>query len=744
MAAMNRGKEQPMQRQDWPAARDLVLVGGGHAHALVLRMWGMDPLPGARLTLVNPAPVAPYTGMLPGHIAGHYGRDDLMIDLVRLARFAGARLVLDRATGIDRDARRILTAGGRSLRYDVASLDIGIGSDLPDLPGFADHAVAAKPLGSYAEAWARFVAQAPAAPHVVVIGAGVGGVELALASAHRLRRAGRQPQVTLLEQGDSALPHIGRGARAALLARLAAEGVALLTGARPARITAQAVTLADGRDLPSDFTLSVAGARPQGWLADTGLDLHQGFVRVGQTLQSSDPAILAAGDCAHLAHAPRPKAGVYAVRAAPVLLHNLRAALSGGRMRAFRPQRDYLKLVSTGDRGAVADKAGLRLSGPWLWRLKDRIDRRFMARFDRYPAMGLPALPRAAALGLAQALGDKPMCAGCGAKLGAEDLSAALAGLPPPRRGDVLTGPGDDAAVLATGAGGAQVITTDHLRAVTPDPALMARIAAVHALGDVLAMGAAPQVALAQVILPRAAPAIQADMLAEIMAAAADVFGAAGADVVGGHTSVGAEFTIGFTVTGLAPAQDLRRKGGARPGDALILTRALGSGTILAAEMALAPLPGGLLGEAVAAAWAAMTRPPGPAAAILAPHAHAMTDITGFGLAGHLMEMLEAAGTGARLALSDLPLLPGAEALAAAGHGSTLAPANRAALGWRIDAPPSPRADLLFDPQTGGGLLVALPEAAVEATLRALHAAGEPAARIGTVTEGPPHITCIG
>lgn len=731
-----------MQGRDWPMARDLVLVGGGHAHALVLRMWAMDPLPGVRLTVVNPAPVAPYTGMLPGHIAGHYARDDLMIDLVRLGRFAGARLILDRATGIDRDARRILTAGGRSLRYDVAALDIGIGSDLPDLPGFANHAVAAKPLGAYAEAWARFVATAPAQPCVVVIGAGIGGVELALASAYRLRKTGRQPQITVLEQGSASLPHIGKGARAALLDRLAAESVTLLTGARPARIGPQGVVLEDGRDLPSDFTLSVAGARPQDWLATTGLDLHQGFVRVGPTLQTSDPAILAAGDCAYLSHAPRPKAGVYAVRAAPVLLHNLRAALSGGAMRPYNPQRDYLKLVSTGDRHAVADKAGVRLAGRWLWRWKDWIDRAFMTKFDSYPAMGLPALPRSSATGLAQALGDRPMCAGCGAKMGAADLSAALAVLHPPVRADVLSGPGDDAAVLAAGAGRVQVLTTDHLRAVTPDPALMARIAAVHALGDVLAMGAIPQVALAQVILPRAAPEILSDMLAEIMGAAAEVFSAAGAEIVGGHTSVGAEFTLGFAVTGLAPATDLRRKGGAQPGDALILTKPLGTGTILAAEMALARLPGGLTGEAVAAAWASMTRSPAPAAAILSPLAHAMTDVTGFGLAGHLMEMMEASGTSARLSLGALPLLPGAEALAAAGHASSLAPANRTALGWRIDTPPGPRADLLFDPQTGGGFLVSLPGDHAEAALRALTDLGETAACIGIVTDGPAQITC--
>ncbi len=724
-------------QNDWPIVRDLVLVGGGHAHALVLRRWGMDPQPGVRVTLINPGPVAPYTGMLPGHVAGHYTRAELMIDLQRLCQFAGARFLSDRAVGIDRASKRILLTD-RTVRYDIASLDIGITSDLPDLPGFAEHAVAAKPLDTFAARWQAFVADAPPAPRIVVIGAGIGGVELALAAAHRLGGMGRKPAVTLLERSPDALPHIGKGARAALLSQLARAGITVEPGSEPAHIGPSSVTLGDGRALASDFTLSVAGARSQGWLEKTGLTLDGGFVTVSPALQSSDPAIFAVGDCAYIAHAPRPKAGVYAVRAAPVLHQNLRAALIGRPLRAYNPQSDYLKLVSTGGKSAVADKAGLRLEGRALWWLKDRIDRAFMAKFSDYPAMRHASVPLDGADGLAEALGDRPACGGCGAKLGAETLASALAALPPPRREDVLSGPGDDAAVLRAGTG-LSVITTDHLRAVTADPALMARIAAMHALGDVLAMGAAPQAALAQVILPRSSPAIAADMLAEIMATAAEVFGAEGADVVGGHSSAGAELTIGFTVTGLlASVADLRRKGGALAGDALILTKPLGSGTILAALMANATAPGVILGEAVVAAFAMMTAPPGPAARILAPEAHAMTDVTGFGLAGHLLELCEASGTGARLNLAALPFLPGAVALASAGQASTLAPANRAALAGRITALEGPEAALLYDPQTCGGFLAAVAPDRVAALLAAL---GPGAAHIGDVTEGPAHLT---
>ncbi len=726
-----------MHEDPFPLVQDIVLIGGGHAHALVLRMWAMDPIPGLRLTLIDPNPIAPYTGMLPGHIAGHYRRDEIMIDLVRLARFAGARLILDRATGLDTTTRRIHLANRPPLRFDIASLDIGIGSGLPGLPGFAEHAAAAKPLGDYALRWETFLSTAPAEPALTLIGAGIGGVELALASAHRLRATGRTPRITLLERADAALPNIGPRARATLLSRLTAEGITLRSGTTATAIGPDHVTLSDGTRLPSDFTLSTAGTQPQGWLTQTGLALQDGFLAVSPTLQTSDPAIFAAGDCAHLSHAPRPKAGVYAVRAAPILLHNLRALATGRPLRPYHPQRDYLKLVSMGGKEAVADKFGLRSGGRALWWLKDRIDRAFMAKFDAYPTP-TRRLPSPAAIGLAEAMGEKPLCGGCGAKVGPGTLAASLATLPGPARPDVITGAGDDAAILRHGTG-AQIITTDHLRASLNDPRLMARITAIHAMGDIWAMGAAPQAALAQITLPRLAPALQADMLAEIMEEAAALFTAEGAEIVGGHTSIGAELTIGFTLTGLTDHPVT--KGGARPGDALLLTKSLGSGTLMAAEMALARLPQDLLGPHVAAAWAAMSRPQGTAARLLAPYASAMTDITGFGLAGHLLEMMEASRTAATIDLAALPLLAGAEALAAQGIASSIAPANRAATAGRLTAPNTPRAALLFDPQTAGPLLAALPPDQANDALAALHAAGEPATIIGHVTDGPPYLT---
>ncbi len=719
--------ESPIMLNVTPLTRDLVLVGGGHAHALVLLSWGMNPLPGARLTVINPGPTAPYTGMLPGHIAGHYHRDDLEIDLVRLCRHAGARLILTRAVGIDRIARQIIVEGRRPIAYDVASIDIGITARM-DLPGFEEHAIGAKPLDRYATRWHDFLTRAsngeiPA--KVAVIGGGVAGCELAMAMAYALGQAGVEPQVTVIEAGPQ-LSGVGPRARARLLASMSDLGITLRINAQVEQIEAKQVLLRNQGSVPCRFCVGAAGAFAHDWITQTDLPQQNGFIQVGPDLGVvADDALFAVGDCAHMAFAPRPKAGVFAVRAAPVLYHNLRAALSGGQRRAFRPQKNYLKLISLGGKSAMAEKFGLAWAGPLLWRWKDHIDRAFMDRLADLPVMKATPTAEATAKGVQEILADKPLCGGCGAKVSGSTLSQALCTLPK-ASGDVLAGAGDDAAILRQPGGGFQVISTDHLRSIIHDPAQMTRIAAVHALGDIWAMGAKPQVALSSLILPRMSPALQVRTMQEITQAAQDVFALAGAQLAGGHTTMGPELTIGFTVTGTRPDMPIT-VAGAQVGDALLLTRPIGSGVIMAAHM-----QGSADGRVVAAALRIMEQPQHRAAAILT-RAHAMTDVTGFGLAGHLRAICLASGLTAELWQNQIPLYAGARTLSDQGVASTLMPANRA------DAPVGGIDDpLLFDPQTAGGLLAALPAAAAQQALTALRDAGIEGHIIGTLCSGEP------
>jgi selenide,water dikinase len=718
---------------DFPLTRDLVLVGGGHSHALVLRMWGMNPLPGVRVTVINPGPVAAYSGMLPGHVAGHYTEEELELDLVKLARFAGARLIMERAVAMDPEARRVTLESGREVAFDVASIDIGIHSEMPAIKGFSTFAVGAKPLDQFAKRWRAHLEDLRAGDKngtVAVIGGGVAGVELALTMAHAVKDAGKTPKITVIDRSEP-LKGVNKAARAKLLGALAADGGEVISGAEVVEIGANSVTLADGRNVEAALCVGVAGAVPHGFNTASGLALEAGFIRVDKHLQVEGRAgIFAAGDCAHMVETPRPKAGVFAVRAAPVLFANLRAALTGGTLRAFKPQKHYLKLVSLGPKSALAERGRWAFSGPLLWLWKDRIDRKFMSMLKDLPAMARVDIPVEKALGLSDMLAEKPLCGGCGAKVGPGVLNDGLCRLPAIARPDVISGPGDDAAVLAIG-GERQVLTTDHLRAFTNDPVAMTRITILHAMGDVWAMGAEPQAALLSLILPRQSEAMQARIMEEILSAANDLLSETGAALVGGHTTMGSEMTVGLTLTGLAQERVIGVDG-AKAGDALILTRPLGSGILLAAEM-----QGAANGKDVAQLLEIMQQSQGKAAEILRPFANAMTDVTGFGLAGHLRTMAKGAGLAAWIDADNISVYQGVRELVAKGHGSALTKANRAAapvsgaeaLGWMAEA--------LHDPQTAGGFLAAVPAERADQLINDLKSAGYPASCVGHLLDGP-------
>lgn len=713
-----------------PITRDLVLLGGGHAHALVLKKWAMAPLPGAQITLVNPDAKAPYTGMLPGFVAGHYGRTDLDIDMVRLARQAGARLIIDRAIGIDTDAKTVQLNSRPDICYDTLSIDIGITSALMDLPGASDHLVPAKPLGQFASAWTTLIEDAQVkrrAVNIIVIGAGVAGVELALAMHHRLRELGISGRVSLIEAERSILREASAGARRKLLSELDRAEIEILTETAVNAFTKEGVCHGPKAAIvPADFIVSAAGATPHGWLSETSLDLEAGYVEVAPTLRSTNtPHVFAAGDCAHLTHAPRPKAGVFAVRQAPVLFENLCADLADRTYRTFNPQKSYLKLISTGRKSAITDKWGIALSGKRVWRLKDRIDQSFMDQFRHPSNMTAEGLPARRAAGLDELFdAHTHQCGACGAKVAQDVLEKGLDTL--------LDGSLEDAAIIQHGET-IQVFSTDHLRAFNQDPYMLAKVAAIHALGDIWAMGATPDAVLAHIVLPPLSPEKQAQMMREIMAGAGDVFSACDTKISGGHTSSGAELTIGFSIAGKLDHAPITQSG-ASPGDCLVLTKPIGTGVLLAAEMRqLAD------GDHYQAALVSMTRLQSEASRLLREHASALTDVTGFGLAGHLLNILNASGVAARLSLADVPVLDGAISLASQGVRSTFWSSN-AQRAEQMTLTTSPRTDLLFDPQTCGGLLAAVPAAKAPQLFAAFEAADEPVWKIGDITQSAPHI----
>ena len=362
--------------------KNIVLVGGGHAHALLLNEWESQFDTDHRLTVINPATTAPYTGMLPGFVAGHYTRAELDYDLVQLTRAAKGDLIQGLVTHIDRKEKQVIVDDEQAIPYDVCSVNVGATSQLPNIPGFAEHAVGAKPLGSFANRWTGFLEQAGTnrgePVEVVVVGGGVAGCELAMAMSYRLQQLGEQRRVTVVDR-SSVLKEVGHKARVELLERLDGLDVIIRENSSVERLHCGLVELVGGEQIHAGLIVGAAGVRALPWLSELGLETTDGFLDVGPTLQTTnDPQIFATGDCANMGFAPRPKAGVFAVRQAPVLTANIAAIVAGAELQSFDPQHDYLKLISLGQKSAGADKFGYFASGPLMWKLKDRIDRKFM------------------------------------------------------------------------------------------------------------------------------------------------------------------------------------------------------------------------------------------------------------------------------------------------------------------------------------------------------------------------------
>jgi selenide, water dikinase len=739
-----------MQAPEQPILRDIVLIGGGHSHVGVLKSFGMKPIPGVRLTLICTDMHTPYSGMLPGYVAGHYDYDAVHIDLSRLAVFSGARLYRDEVIGIDRASKKVLCRNRPPVPYDQLSINIGSTPQLAQVPGAADHAVAVKPIQRFNDRWLSLlerVQKSSAKMTIAVVGAGAGGVELTLAMQHRLRNElralGRNPDELsfhLFTNVADILPTHNAGVRKRFDRVLSERGVIVHRGASVSQVFAGRLQTSSGESFDADEIIWVTRAGGAPWLQTTGLALdEEGFIKVTDTLQTvTDADIFAAGDIASMVNYKLEKAGVFAVRQGPPLTENLRRAVGGTALEAYHPQTSWLALISTGDKYAVASRGWLGFAGAWVWAWKDWIDRRFMAKFQDFPAMDAhavssSAVPSQNSVKLSQeeslqAISAIAMrCGGCGAKVGATVLSRALSNLHPVDRDDVIIGlkDPDDAAVVRVPAGKAMVHSVDFFRSFIDDPYIFGKVAANHALGDIWAMGAEAQSATAIATVPSGLEAKVEDVLFQMMTGALEVLNEANCALVGGHTGEGKELALGFAVNGLIDddPKKILRKNGMQPGDVLILTKPIGTGTLFAAHARLAAK-----GRWIDGALKSMVISNRLGAKCLTEFgATACTDLTGFGLLGHLVEMTRPSGVDAELNLTNLPLLDGAEECVAQGIVSSLQSANvrlRRALRNQEAMVKHPRYPLIFDPQTAGGLLASVPADRVDACIASLRGLG--------------------
>ncbi len=369
----------------------LVLLGGGHAHVEVLRTLAMMQRPRWEVTLVSPTPYLTYSGMIPGHFAGHYELDDCTVNLRALCERAQANLLLTSATLVSPGANEVICSNATVLPYEVLSVNVGAASNPGGAQGVEKYAFPLRPLEKAIKAWNDVLVRASDGrmAAVTVVGGGPAAIELAMAMNHRFRRDLYEVASHVRVLGDAPVlaPSLAPGARAALMRRMQRAGVEAHAESLVTEVGPGFLRLKSGLEFASDAVFWATGVVAPAWLRQSGFatDDH-GFLLTNDLLQSpSHPNVFGAGDCVNELGHPLPKAGVFAVRAGPVLADNLMAALEGQPLAPHLPKQRHLALISAGEKYAVAAWGGLSAGGAWAWRWKDRIDRRFIARYRDLP-----------------------------------------------------------------------------------------------------------------------------------------------------------------------------------------------------------------------------------------------------------------------------------------------------------------------------------------------------------------------
>lgn len=714
----------------------LVLVGGGHSHVQVLKRLMMRPVDGAelRVSLVAREVHTPYSGMLPGHVAGLYDFDEMHIDLAKLCQAAKVRLIVDEIDRIDLQAQAVIGRSHPPLRYDVLSLNSGAS------PGFegvemAGGVTPVKPIGRFLQAWRDIHASIGESigrgeqKSLVVVGAGAGGVELAMAIAKVFER--REPgllDLILVEAQGEILPSHNLLTKRWAERRLREAGITILKGFQVAKVGPEGLFSDRGAEVHADHLMWTTGVSAPAFIQHSGLQVDsRGFVRVNRCLQSISHAnVFAAGDVADLEGQARPKSGVYAVRAGPTLGENLLRFCGGRSLVPYRAQAEALAIIGDYQGSAVASKGRFFAAGRPVFRVKQWIDRRFMSKFD-------PG-PMASAETDAESADSRMRCAGCGSKLPANLLRRVLKRLDVLDQEGLLQGIGEDAALISA-LRHPLAVSTDHFPQMVSNTYLFGRISAHHGMSDLFAMGAIPRYALVNLSVRLASPALMEEDAYLMLKGVNDVLRAEGVSLVGGHSTESETTQLGCTLFGELMEKPLS-KSALAVGDHLILTKPLGIGVILAGDMRLQTR-----GRWLESALRVMDQSNGPAVKLLRQFGcESCTDVTGFGLLGHLSEMLHASGCAAEVWLDEIPFLGGAAELIECGIESSLQPGNEAVL---EDAElaglvtSDPKLRLLMDPQTAGGLLIGVREASSTELLGALRNAGySQAAIVGKVTSG--------
>ena len=721
-----------------PASHDLVLVGGGHSQVNVLKKFGMKPIAGLRITLINKYYVSPYSGMLPGYIAETYTKDQTQIDLLNLCKFSNSRLIVDEVIGIDLSEKQVILKDRMPVKFDTLSLNTGGEPNLESIKGAKKYSIPIKPISKLVKVIDEIKRKIVRSNEISisVIGGGAGGIELVLALKEYLKTIKniRQAKINLISRGKYLAQAKNKLSQNCILSFLKDNKINVILNDEVIEFGPYFIKTLKGNKINSKFNFLVTPISPPKWIANTGLKLNKlGFIKVNKFLQTSEKNIFASGDICSLENFNLPKAGVYAVRQGPILYKNLRAKILNYNLISFKPQSYFLSLIGNGKNEAIFSWRGISFKSKFAWMLKRYIDEGFMKKYNHLQLMKMKSIQPHPKLITKKNKGDpaleKIRCLGCGAKAPWISLNKGINSLKDNLNSNSIkinnVSITSDASIIDVPSGNNLVQSVDLISAIVNDPYTLSRIAAIHAISDVLSASATPINAEAIFILPPGLQEIQSRLISELLNGATYELNSHNIKLNGGHTSEGEELQVGFCISGVRPKSFKSKE--PKVGDKLILTKPLGTGVILAANMRKKINP-----EEYKNTIETMLNSNLNAANIIRKeNITAITDITGFGLARHTLNLTKPFG--ANLSIKDLPIISGAIEHLSNNICSSLAFSNKKAINFTSKI--SKQDHIIFDPQTSGGLLISVDRIKANQILEKLKKSNHYASIIGEVIE---------
>ena len=730
--------------------KKIVLVGGGQTHAPVLKKLGMSNVDNADLTLISSNSIVPYSGMLPGYIAGSYTKDECLIDLRHISNFSGAIFIQANVIGLDLRNRQVLLENRPPIRYDLLSLNVGIIPDLDSIVG-KEYIVAIKPAISFFTRWKSILEKIEKGEYgkrfrLSILGAGAGGIEIAFNAQKRLMSIIPDVEIHIFQRGKEILQGFNDNSKKKINLELQKRKIHLHLNEEIRKVSQaqkeyHCITNR-GNQFHFDLVVGAVKARTLDWIEDSELLKDEnGFILVNDSLQSiSHPDVFAVGDIATMKNYHRPKAGVFAVRQSVPLYENLIRFMENKPYIKYKPQENYLTLLNLGDGRAIASRGKYSLgANKWIWKWKDRIDTGFMNKFSNLPVKMKTTEMRKD--------DSEFLCNGCGSKLSADILKTALdrleAYLPAITKSKnskmqfVKTAVGlkqrEDSARIKISRKIDLIQSVDYFKPIVSDLFIAGQIAANHCLNDLYAKGVYAHSAQAIINMDENSSQAEEDLF-QILAGANSVFAREGVELLGGHTNSGKEFGFGFVCNGFQEKEKFYSKKDAEVEDLLILTKPIGVGLVFAADMRnkISPL-------SVDAAIQSMLQSNYDAISVMKKYKiHACTDVTGFGLAGHLFEIVKASKLSAFIELNKIPLVFELNSLLEKNPEmqSSLFPSNWKSFESYFDGNKKhPTYRVMFDPQTSGGLLFTIKPIDAEKCVTELKRMGYDAAIIGSVSK---------